>query len=569
MQTAPAKPPYNQAVMRPSNGEHAETRADAPADRLNAPAQPRRLIFSPLTRRILAINILALAIPVGGLLYLGPYRDGLIETELEALRTQTDIFAGALGEGAIQTEPSGRQVLNVAHARDMIRRLTAAASVRARLFLSSGTLIADSRHLGDRGRIVQVLSLPPPDDLSAMQRFAAMIDWMIEQMHARTDLETYREAQSQTISDYPETRLALAGEVTGVARRDGSGGYVLSVAMPVQRYRQVIGVIMLSHGGTEIQEAVRDVRFVVLQVFAGALVITVLLSLYLAGTIARPIHRLAEAAMRVRRDRGGKAAEIPDMTRRGDEIGDLSGALRGMTAALYQRIDAIGRFAADVSHEIKNPLTSLRSAVETAARVDDPEQQRRLMTIILDDVQRLDRLISDISDYSRLDAELGRELKEPVDLADMLSMLADIPSSGASTQTPPRIVIDAPADTDLTVPAFESRLAQVFRNVIGNAVTFSPPDGEIRIEIRRDRDFVAVSLSDEGPGIPEGKLDAIFDRFYTERPAGEKFGTHSGLGLSISKQIVEAHGGTIRAENRKDADGRVVGARFVIRLPAR
>ena len=306
-------------------------------------AKRRRLAFSPLTRRILAINILALAIPVGGLLYLGPYRDGLIDTELEALRTQTDIFAGALGEGAIQTEPSGRKVLNVAHARNMIRRLTTAARVRARLFLNSGEIVADSRHLGEQGRLVHVLSLPPPpEDVPALSRLSATIDWFFNSLHARTDLETYREAQHQRISDYPETRLALAGEVTGVARRDGAGGYVLSVAMPVQRYRQVLGVIMLSKSGNEIKEAVRDVRFVVLQISAGALVITVLLSFYLAGTIARPIQRLAEAAVRVRRGSGGEVVEIPDMTLRGDEIGDLSGSLRDMTSALYQRIDAIG-----------------------------------------------------------------------------------------------------------------------------------------------------------------------------------------------------------------------------------
>ena len=531
------------------------------------PDRPRRLIFSPLTRRILAINILALAIPVGGLLYLGPYRDGLIDTELEALRTQTDIFAGALGEGAIQTEPNGRQVLNVIHARDMIRRLTAAARVRARLFLNSGQIVADSRHLGDRGRLVRVLALPQPEDVTTFRRFASMVNWLLEWMHARTDLEFYRESQRQTISDYPETRLALAGEITGVARHDGSGGYILSVAMPVQRYRQVIGVIMLSHSGSEIQEAVRDVRFVVLQVFAGALIITVLLSLYLAGTIARPVHRLAEAAASVRRGSSGEEIEIPDMTWRGDEIGDLSGALREMTNALYQRIDAIGRFAADVSHEIKNPLTSLRSAVETAARVDDPEQQKRLMAIVLDDVQRLDRLISDISDYSRLDAELGRETRESVNIRDMLHMLAEIQGAAAG-EPAPTVEIHAPADSDLSVAALDSRLAQVFRNIIGNAVSFSPPGGVIRIDVNRDRDFVTVTFSDDGPGIPPGKLSAVFDRFYTERPAGEKFGTHSGLGLSISKQIIEAHGGTIYAENRLDEDDRVLGARFIVQLPA-
>ncbi len=558
--------------MTPQNEKHSKPYSDVERAADNtATGTVRRLIFSPLTRRILAINILALAIPVGGLLYVGPYRDGLIETELEALRMQTDIFAGALGEGAIQTEPSGRQILNIAHARDMIRRLTAAASVRARLYLNSGGLIADSRHLGEQGRLVRVLSLPPPpDDLTAFRRLASMIDWMFDTMHARTDLETYYESQQQTISDYPETRLALAGEVTGVARQDGSGGYVLSVAMPVQRYRQVIGVIMLSQSGSEIQEAVRNVRYVVLQVFTGALIITVLLSLYLAGTIARPVHRLAEAAIRVRQGIGGEVVEIPDMTKRGDEIGDLSGSLRDMTNALYQRIDAIGRFAADVSHEIKNPLTSLRSAVETAARIDDPAQQQRLMTIILDDVQRLDRLISDISDYSRLDAELVGELREPIDVGEMLRMLGEIHQTSAENiGTSVKIQIETEAGADLQIAALESRLAQVFRNIIGNAVSFSPPGGIIRLNIARENNFVTIRCSDEGTGIPKGKLAAIFDRFYSERPPGEKFGTHSGLGLSISKQIIEAHNGTICAENRMDEDGHIIGATFIVRLPVR
>ncbi len=537
-----------------------EKREGGPAPRT------RRRIMSPLTLRILVVNVVALAIPVAGLLYLGPYRDGLIDAELDALKTQTDIFAGALGEGAIRIETTGRQVLSAAHARDMIRRLTSAANVRARLFLTDGRLVADSRRLGGRGRLVRISALPPPDEMPTAQRMIALFDRMFDSLQARTDLDVYREAPQQSLTDYAETRLALAGEINGVARSDGEGGYVLSVAMPVQRYREVIGVVMLSKGGTEIQQSVRAVRFVVLEVFAGALVITVLLSLYLAGTIARPVRRLAEAAVQVRHGLGGTATEIPDMARRGDEIGDLSIALRDMTDALYKRMDAIGRFAADVSHEIKNPLTSLRSAVETAARLRDPEQQRKLMAIILDDVQRLDRLITDISDYSRLDAELGRENREPVRVADMLRTLADM-HGAIGDDTPPRIVVDILKGGDASVPGIESRLAQVFRNLIGNAVSFSPAGGTITVELIHEGRFAIVRVTDAGPGIPEGKLDAIFDRFYSERPAGEKFGTHSGLGLSISRQIVEAHGGSIEATNLQDAAGDGHGACFTVRLP--
>jgi two-component system, OmpR family, sensor histidine kinase ChvG len=308
------------------------------------------------------------------------------------------------------------------------------------------------------------------------------------------------------------------------------------------------------------------VRLELLRIFSAALLVTVLLSFYLAGTIVRPIRRLAGAAERARGRRA--RVEIPDFTRRGDEIGDLSGSLREMTDALWQRMSAIESFAADVAHEIKNPLSSLRSAVETAVRIEDPANQRRLMAIILDDVERLDRLITDISDASRLDAELGRLEVEPIDIAAMLEALAGLHES-TRTEGAPHLVLE-PSDRNrpLIVPGIETRLSQVFRNLIANAVSFSPPLGEIRLTARHDGRAVLITVEDQGPGIPDEKLTAIFDRFYTERPLGEKFGTHSGLGLSISKQIVEAHRGMIWAENRKDARGACIGARFCIRLPA-
>jgi two-component system sensor histidine kinase ChvG len=246
-----------------------------------------------------------------------------------------------------------------------------------------------------------------------------------------------------------------------------------------------------------------------------------------------------------------------------------------MTDALWQRMSAIESFAADVAHEIKNPLSSLRSAVETAARLDDPEKQRRLMAIVQDDVERLDRLITDISDASRLDAELSRLELSPTDIGAMLRALVEM-HDATRAKGSPRLVLDLPADPPgrgraLIVPGIESRLSQVFLNVIANAASFSPPDGEIRIRAALDGRAVLVSVEDHGPGIPEDKLTAIFDRFYSERPAGEKFGTHSGLGLSISKQIVEAHRGRIWAENRGGGNGAgagdVRGARFLIRLP--
>jgi two-component system, OmpR family, sensor histidine kinase ChvG len=280
------------------------------------------------------------------------------------------------------------------------------------------------------------------------------------------------------------------------------------------------------------------------------------------------VLRLAAAAERIRRGYRPQTQQIPDFTGRGDEIGELSGVLREMTDALHQRMDAIERFAADVSHEIKNPLTSLRSAVETAARVRDPQQLQRLMAVIQEDVQRLDRLITDISNASRLDAELSRAEAEPVDLGRMLQALVDMYET---TRLPngPVLKVDVPEGAELHVSGVEDRLVQVMRNLIANAQSFSPPDGTILLKASRTNGFVEVVVEDDGPGIPESKMNAIFDRFYTERPKGEKFGTHSGLGLSISKQIVEAHRGTIRAMNRYSEDGmkKLLGARFIVRLP--
>lgn len=542
-------------------------------------ARATRRLISPLTLRILAVNILALAIPVVGLLYLGPYQDGLLDAELDGLRRQSDIFAGALGEGAIRTQPDGAQALNILHARNMIRRLTAATPVRARLFLTNGELVADSRSVGGRDRMVQIFELSPPhESSSSVEYLMDMLDWVFDAFQGVRDLDLYQEAQRQSIRDYPEAMSALSGDVTGVVRADRDGGYMLSVAMPVQRFHQVIGVLMVSKSGAEVRQTIRDVRLVVVELFAIALVITVLLSLYLAGAIARPMRRLAAAAAQVRG--GRELLEIPDLTHRGDEIGDLSGALRDMTGALYLRIDAIERFAADVSHEIKNPLTSLRSAVETAARITDPAQQKQLMTIIQEDVQRLDRLITDISDYSRLDAELSRESMNPVDIGGLLKALVDIRAAAHDEDSGgddvdggvPRFRVHIATGEDnakaaLTVPGWEGRLVQVFRNLIANADSFAIPGTTIDIEVSRRGAVVETVISDTGPGLPDGKLDAVFDRFYSERPTSEKFGMHSGLGLSISRQIVEAHGGSIHADNRRSENGVIMGAQFTVRLP--
>ena len=524
--------------------------------------------ISPLTRRILAVNVLALALLAGGFLYLGKYQTSLMGQQIESLKMQGEIFGAALGEGAVLDSADEGEVLLPDLARQMMRRLVAPTKTRARLFDIKGDIIADSRVLRGPGGAVQVLELPPLDSEGPILDFAEnAYDWVVGKLPRRKRFPVYRESASPRASNYAEVAAALRGETGDAIRSDpATGGLVFSVAIPVQRYKQVLGALMLSTGSNEIEEELRTVRLELLRIFGVALLVTVLMSFYLAGTIVRPIRRLAAAAERARGRRA--RVEIPDFTRRGDEIGDLSGSLREMTDALWQRMSAIERFAADVAHEIKNPLSSLKSAVETAVRIEDPTNQRRLMAIILDDVERLDRLITDISDASRLDAELSRLELAPVDIAAMLRALVDV-HDATHAEDGPRLVLDLPERArPLVVPGIETRLSQVFRNVIANAVSFSPPRREIRLTGGLDGRAVLVTVEDEGPGIPDDKLTAIFDRFYTERPAGEKFGTHSGLGLAISKQIVEAHRGMIWAENRKDGAGVVIGASFCIRLPA-
>jgi len=560
----PAEEP---AIAQPESHPSPQSRAEH-RGRLIWLRRFRWRAVSPLTRRIVAVNVLPLALLAVGFLYLGKFESSLIGQQIESLRTQGEIFAAALSEGAVLDSGDEGEILLPDLARQMMRRLVEPTRTRARLFDIHGRQIADSRLLRGPGDAVQVMELPPLEHKSLLGRVTDEVyDWIVDLLPSRHKHPPYRESSAGSAEDYAEAMRALAGESGSAVRSDQqSGGLVINVAVPVQRYKQVLGAVMLSSGNGEIEEELRTVRLELLRIFGVALLVTILLSLYLASTIARPIRRLADAAERAR-GRGARV-DIPELMGRGDEIGELSRSLRDMTDALWQRMSAIESFAADVAHEIKNPLSSLRSAVETAARIEDPVKRRRLMAIIQDDVERLDRLISDISDASRLDAELSRQEVSPTDIGAMLQALVEVHET-TRAEGAPRFVLDiAERGRDLIVPGIESRLSQVFINVIANAVSFSPPNGEIRIRARLDGRAVLVSVEDEGPGIPEDKLTAIFDRFYSERPAGEKFGTHSGLGLSISKQIIEAHRGRIWAENRTDADGTVIGARFLIRLPA-
>jgi len=526
----------------------------------------RRRRFSPLALRVLAINAVPLVLFVAGIFYLDRYQDRLIAAEIEALKTQARVFAGALVEGGVRTDADDHLVLIPDAATSVLTRLVEAADRRARLFARDGSLVADSRKiLGER--VIKVEALPPPS-VNPLFRIAEYLhDEITVRLPARTGMPLYIEPDLQRAEDYEDVMAALRGEVGATVWRTREDGLLLTAAVPVQHLKQVLGTVVLSYDGDVIDAAVRQVRLEIISMLALALTATILLSLYFAGTMVRPIRKLAAAAERVRRGHGFQQ-EIPDFQNRRDEIGDLSGALRDMTEALRDRMVAIERFAADVAHEIKNPLTSLRSAVETASRIKETERRDALMAIILEDVRRIDRLISDISRASRLDAELSRSAPEEIDLGHMLRMLVESHNMTRTDEGSPRLDLATPPTAGLFVSGIEDRLVQVFQNLISNAVSFSPTDGTVTIRAQVVHgDEIEAQVIDEGPGIPEGKEEAIFNRFYSERPADEKFGTHSGLGLSICQQIVEAHDGRIQARNRYGKDGLVLGAVFSIRLP--
>jgi two-component system sensor histidine kinase ChvG len=493
----------------------------------------------------------------------------LVRAEFDALSIQTGLMAEALGEAATALTFSEQARLVESVARPMVRRFALQTRARAQLFDADGELLADSQLIMNPQGFVTVLPLPGERD-SFHNLLERAYDWVFNAFAGRDHFPAYPTLPLKRAQDYREGARALAGERGAAAYRTPDGLLVFTIALPVQRYRQVVGVVMLSRASAEIDDAMRKVRVDILTLFSLVLGLTMLVSVYLAGTIARPVRKLAVAAERVRTGHG--KVSIPDFSYRRDEIGDLSVALGAMTTALWQRLEAIERFAADVSHEIKNPLSSLRSAVETVSKLEDPEKRARLMRIIQEDVRRLDRLITDIAAASRVDAELARAELEPLDIGRLLAALAEVYQAAGEDDedgdgSTPKIRLDIAHGEPLTILGVEDRLVQVFRNLIGNAQSFSPPGGTITLAARRDGERIIATCDDEGPGIPDGKAETIFQRFYSERPGGEAFGRHSGLGLSISRQIIDGHGGSLRAENRHSADGKTLGARFTVSLP--
>ena len=527
---------------------------------------------SPLLRRILLVNLVPLALLLAALLYLDQYQNGLLEAEVGTLREQARIYAAALGERGVQMDEADNPRLVPEIARALLDRMTdPSPNTYARVYSPDGQVLADSRIRPDSGGGTRESPLPPVPTrgqfVGAVGRIYDRVLGWLPHTNGATVLDTSPDAAGPDWQ--PEMHLNgsdQSRETAPYIRRTQDGRLLVTVAEPVQRAKHTVGIVQLTREAREVDQSLLDVRLSILGLFGFALGLTFLLSWYLSLTIARPILRLARAAEQMQEGHG-RAGTVPEnLTGRRDEVGELAVALARSARALWDRMDAIERFAADVAHEIKNPLSSIRSAIETSRRVDDPEKQGRLLAIIADDVGRLDRLISDISDASRIDAELSRVAPVPVNVAPILVTLAGI-HDATRGQGDPGIDLSLP-DTPLVVQAVEGRLVQVLRNLIANALSFSPPGGRVEVAARASAGLVEISVEDCGPGIPDAKLEHVFERFYSERPLGERFGQHSGLGLSISRQIAEALKGRLVAGNRRDESGRVVGARFVLSLPA-
>ena len=557
---------------------------------------------------------------VVGFLLLDQFRADLIEARVQSLTIQADIIAAAVSASAtgdtnsITIDPDkllqlapGQSVapspsdddatqfsINPALVGPFLHRLVTPTRTRARIYDSDGRLLLDSRSFSARGA-VEHSDLP---DASERRGFADRIVARLRSLFLTTTAPRAEDPWATNGLTMPEVAGALQGKTQSLVRVNHMGETIVSVGVPIQHMMATRGALLLSTQGGDIDRVITSARLAQLRFFLVLAIVMLVLSLSLANTIAEPVRRLADAAERVRRGIRSRQ-QIPDFTARSDEIGHLSRALRDMTQALYNRLDAIESFAADVAHELKNPLTSLRSALETLPKVNRDHSRDRLIAIMQHDVRRLDRLISDISDASRLDAELARGEAGPVDVAALLravvSMAQDSSRGGARVELSIPVRRGKNASVDYFVLGHDSRLAQVVTNLIDNACSFSEPGGIVRVALERTsarkepegKQFVhnvVVTVDDDGPGIPPHALERIFERFYTDRPS-QGFGQNSGLGLSISRQIVEAHGGRIWACNRQAELARVpvgppehsdsdeivrhgAGARFVVELPA-
>jgi two-component system sensor histidine kinase ChvG len=512
---------------------------------------------SPLARKIIIFNLMALVVLVAGVLFLNPFRDGLVNLRETMLVREAQLIADVIEAHVTEAE--------IGAIEKALAGIEISGGVEARIFTPGGAIIAGKD--GPPGG-----SLAPGND----RRSTVITDFLNAVWNGVSNLLTFGGTDEAPIDGITLAREVFESARTGTTEahtaQDSDDNTLFAVATPIMQGNKVIGVVTLTSAAGEIDRLIRAEREQILQMFVVALLVSIGLSLVLASTIANPLSDLAMAA-EIGRDRDSRRVtpgrvRIPDLAARPDEIGRLSVAMRGMVAALYDRIDANEQFAADVAHEIKNPLASLRSAVGSLRFVKKEEQRETLLDVIEHDVRRLDRLVSDISNASRLDSELVKEDEEEFNLLKTLSNLGQYLGQQASEKGVD-FITDLPAEP-IVIRGLEARLAQVFVNLITNAISFCEEGDAVRVWARRRDNRVLVVVEDTGPGIPEQALTKIFKRFYSERPSGD-FGNHSGLGLAISKQIIEAHGGVIWAENIRpttaDMASEPLGARFVVGLP--
>ncbi len=522
---------------------------------------PRRLGLrwmpgSRLGRLIIVLNLFGLAVLISGALVLNELRRGLVNARIDSLTTQGELLATIIDQAATVGEPE--PMMDATYASEILQLLSNPRSQRARLFDAQGRLVADSYWVTDR---VEWRILPP----ARAREDGPGLDLNLQRDGASRDDAAAARAEAALKA---EVNTALRGVHWAGLRVGADGERVVSVSIPIQHVKAVLGVLTLE--ARDVDEIIAAERAALIPFILIAIGVSLVSSLLLNRLIAHPVRRLARAADRGRLARA-RAISVPDISRRDDELGDLSRSLEDMTHALSERIDAIERFAADVAHEIRNPLTSLRSAVETLGLVEDPALRERLMAVLQNDVQRLDRLVTDISNASRLDAELSRETPTPVDLRRLIGEVVGLYQATLRDDEARPVFQPAEGIETLLVSGQEGALGQVLRNLIDNARSFSAPGGEVRVGLGRQKGAALISVEDDGPGIPPENLETIFQRFYTSRPKGAAFGGNSGLGLSIVRQIVQAHGGEVRAENRHadpaDPESPVIGARFLVSLP--
>ncbi|MFA5950292.1 MAG: stimulus-sensing domain-containing protein [Hyphomicrobium sp.] len=553
-----------------------------------------RFVTAGLLRRIMVANLAGVVIVVGGILYFGQYNAWLIDAKRESLKVQGEMIAAAIaGDARVET---GRLVIHTdslpsagnepavhddgfpsiglsirpERVAPILRRLIQPTTRRARVYSLDGTLLVDSANLLTRGQLSrQEPKVAAGTKMRTKNFYTRLLAWMIDE-----ELPVYKEIGNANGTLYPEVRQAIQGQTTAMLLLNDTGEQIVSTAVPIKRASAVQGVLLMSTPPGEIDQILSEERTIIWSLASVALIAALVSSWLLARTVADPMRRLSAAADLVSRNINARH-ELPVYAERHDEVGQMARAFSSMTAALYRRAEASESFAADVAHELKNPLTAARSIAESLSYAKTDAQRSELVQQIQNELKRLNRLITDVSNASRLDAELARQHMGPIDVTGVVMSVAQIFRDILSSDTRRVItVIDpAPYENAFLVNGDAGRLGQVLTNLVDNAVSFSPEGRTVTLRVSRSGQTVEFHVDDEGPGIPEDRLNIIFDRFYTDRPATEALrGKNSGLGLSISREIVRAHGGDINAQNRRRAGeseaAKPIGARFIVRLPA-